>query len=151
MSSVKVPDNYGYVVIGTVVIPAITSMFVMGGAVMKSRKECDVQYPNLYATPGHHDKADEFNRVQRGHQNFLEGLTSYTALSLIGGLAHPLSVAIGGVLYSVGSVLYQKGYADTTQDVATARYKKGGAVKWIGFFTSLYCSCKLAGKVNRWW
>ena len=28
----------------------------------RNRKEMDVPYPNLYATPGYHKRADEFNR-----------------------------------------------------------------------------------------
>ena len=35
---------------------------------MKARKDFDVKYPNLYATPGLHKHADAFNSVQRGHQ-----------------------------------------------------------------------------------
>jgi glutathione S-transferase len=43
---------------------------------MKARKEYGIGYPNLYATPGYHDKADEFNRVQRSHQNYMEGMAA---------------------------------------------------------------------------
>lgn len=51
---------------------------------------------------------------------------------------------ISAVFYYIGSILYQKGYIDKTLDVGMARYKKGGALKWIGFFTSLYSTCALA-------
>lgn len=118
---------------------------------MKARKDCDVPYPNLYATPGYHKKADEFNRVQRGHQNYIENITGFTAMSLLGGLKHPISVAVGGVLYCLGSVFYQKGYSDLSLDVKMARYKKGGGIKWIGFFVSLYSSVALAGNMVGWW
>ena len=46
----------------------VVNLAVMSGLVMKARKELDVKYPNLYATPGYHKNADEFNRIQRGHQ-----------------------------------------------------------------------------------
>mmetsp|Transcript_13727 Transcript_13727/g.13893 ORF Transcript_13727/g.13893 Transcript_13727/m.13893 type:complete len:87 (+) Transcript_13727:78-338(+) len=85
MVALDVPAEYGYAIIGCVVIPTMAGMH-MGGPVMKARKECDVPYPNCYATPGYHKRADEFNRVQRGHQNYYEGLTSYMAMALIGGL-----------------------------------------------------------------
>ena len=39
---------------------------------MTARKQYMIRYPNLYATPGYHKNADEFNRVQRGHMNMLE-------------------------------------------------------------------------------
>ena len=48
------------------------------------------------------------------------------------------------VFYYVGSYFYQKGYIDTSLDVATARYKKGGAIKWIGFLTSMISTISLA-------
>mmetsp|Transcript_25386 Transcript_25386/g.46693 ORF Transcript_25386/g.46693 Transcript_25386/m.46693 type:complete len:125 (-) Transcript_25386:1254-1628(-) len=116
---------------------------VLGGYVMKARKKYDVQYPNLYAVPKHHKNADEFNRVQRGHQNFLEGNDSYAIMTLLGGLKHPLVCAGGSVCFCVGSILYIKGYMDTNLDVKDARYKKGAAIKWVGFFTSLICTVKL--------
>eukprot|EP00970_Alexandrium_tamarense_P018943 scaffold13568_cov257-Alexandrium_tamarense.AAC.2 len=87
--------------------------------------------------------ADEFNRVQRGHQNFLESSDSYAIMTLIGGLKHPIACAVGSVCYCVGSVLYMKGYSDNKLDVKMARYKKGAGIKWIGFFASLISTCKL--------
>lgn len=92
--------------------------------------------------PRVHDKADEFNRVQRGHQNYLEGCDSYAIMTLLGGLKHPIACAAGSVCFCVGSVLYLKGYADASLDVKTARYKKGAGIKWIGFLTSLVCTAK---------
>ena len=70
---------------------------------------------------------------------------------LIGGLKHPLIVAAGGVFYCIGSILYMKGYADLGLDVSTARYKKGAAVKWLGFFGSLGSTVSIAGSMLGWW
>ena len=100
--------------------------------------------PTLAAVPGFHKRADEFNRVQRGHQNFLEGATSYSIMTLLGGLVNPVACAVGSVCFNVGSVLYLKGYADVTLDAKDARYKKGAAIKWIGFLASLV-SCGQLG------
>ena len=89
--------------------------------------------------------ADEFNRVQRGHQNFLESSDSYAIMTLIGGLKHPIACAVGSVCYCVGSVLYMKGYSDNKLDVKMARYKKGAgeivvhcvSLRWHGLRTYL--------------
>eukprot|EP00559_Dactyliosolen_fragilissimus_P006595 CAMPEP_0184862902 /NCGR_PEP_ID=MMETSP0580-20130426/8142_1 /TAXON_ID=1118495 /ORGANISM="Dactyliosolen fragilissimus" /LENGTH=129 /DNA_ID=CAMNT_0027360921 /DNA_START=43 /DNA_END=429 /DNA_ORIENTATION=+ len=129
MVSITVPPEYGYVVFGAGILPYFTS-FYLGGKVMKMRKSCDVPYPNCYGVPGFHKKADEFNRVQRGHQNYLENVHDYQLMTLIGGLKHPIACAVGTVLFCIGSNLYMTGYADLTLDVKTARYKKGGAIKW---------------------
>uniref|UniRef100_A0A7R9VS57 Microsomal glutathione S-transferase 3 n=1 Tax=Pseudictyota dubia TaxID=2749911 RepID=A0A7R9VS57_9STRA len=122
---ITVPSEYGYVVIGCVLGPSILS-FMMGGPVMKARKKYNVQYPNLYATPGFHKNADEFNRVQRGHQAVLESLPSFVSMSLVAGVAYPITIAANGLLFCVGSWLFQKGYGDLNLDVKDARYKKGG-------------------------
>ena len=91
--SITVPSSYGWVILGSGILPVVTSMY-LGGVVMKARKEYDVQYPNLYATPKVHDKADQFNRVQRGHQNFLENIGSYSIMTFVGGLKHPITCAV---------------------------------------------------------
>ena len=55
-----------------------------------------------------------------------------------------ISKTIVAVFYYTGCILYQKGYIDTSLDVKTARYKKGGAIKYIGFFTSMFSTISLA-------
>jgi glutathione S-transferase len=148
--SVNVPSDYGYVVlavgVGSFIVPTL-----MGGAVMKARKEFDVQYPNLYATPGYHKKADEFNRIQRGHQNMFESLSSVSIMTLLGGIQYPRINAGGYVLYLLGSHFYLKGYADTTLDVKMARYQRGGGIKWIGVLCSLVSTVSLGGSMLGWW
>mmetsp|Transcript_19582 Transcript_19582/g.24884 ORF Transcript_19582/g.24884 Transcript_19582/m.24884 type:complete len:152 (-) Transcript_19582:191-646(-) len=148
--TLEIPSEYGYVVLGCGVLPMMMNMY-MGGKVMNARKEYDVPYPNCYATPGYHKKADEFNRVQRGHMNYSENLLGYTVVSFVGGFKHPIIIAVGGVLHSLGSLLYLTGYSDTSIDVTNARYKKGGAIKWIGFFASFYSSVSMAGTIIGWW
>ena len=65
-------------------------------------------------------------------------------MTLLGGLKHPIACAIGTALYCSGCMLYMKGYADNSLEVKDARYKKGGIIKWIGFFTSMISCGKLA-------
>ncbi|KAL7524733.1 hypothetical protein ACHAWF_001061 [Thalassiosira exigua] len=148
MVSIEVPAGYGWVILGAGIAPVVTSMY-LSGAVMKARKDFNVQYPNLYAVPKYHKSADEFNRVQRGHQNFLEGCDGYALMTLLGGLKHPLTCAAGSVCFCLGSVLYLKGYADASLDVKMARYKKGAGIKWIGFFASFISTIKLGISLIR--
>jgi len=137
------PDKYGYVVLSTVVGHFATNM-VLSAGVMKARKEFDVQYPNLYAVPGYHKKADEFNRVQRGHQNVLEGMSFVVIMSLICGIRYPVVTSVLNAAHCVGCVLYQKGYADTKLDVKTARYKKGGPLKPLSELALLVLTIRVA-------
>jgi glutathione S-transferase len=148
--SIEVPDNYGYVVLSCVLGQLVTIVY-MGGPVMNARKTFDVPYPNLYATPGYHKEADAFNRIQRGHQNMFELLPTFSLMALIGGLKHPIACSVYSALFNVGCVLYQVGYSDTKLDVDMARYKKGGAVKWVGFFGAMGSTISVAGSMCGWW
>ena len=143
MLSIEIPDNYSYVFLTCGVLPAVANL-LLGGKVMGARKTYNVQYPNLYATPGYHKNADEFNRVQRGHQHIFETLGDFRALSFIGGLAHPLVCAGCGVVYTLGNVLYMAGYSDNKLDVKNARMKKGGPISVLAFLASLVCATKFS-------
>lgn len=85
MIEFQVPDGYGYVILSSLVGHFATN-FYLGGKVMTARKEYDVPYPHMYATPGYHKNADAFNRVQRGHQNMLESAPVFMAMSLVAGM-----------------------------------------------------------------
>ena len=148
--NMQVPFAYGYVVLA-VGLGSFVVTTMMGGPVMKARKQFSVPYPNLYATPGYHKHADEFNRVQRGHQNMYESLSSVIVMTLLGGLKHPYSCAVAFCLYLLGSYFYLVGYADTSLDVKTARYKRGGGIKWIGVLWALGSSVSLSGSMLGWW
>mmetsp|Transcript_25224 Transcript_25224/g.31804 ORF Transcript_25224/g.31804 Transcript_25224/m.31804 type:complete len:149 (-) Transcript_25224:161-607(-) len=137
--SIDVPDNYGYVLLCCGVLPAFTN-FYLSTKVMGARKAFNVKYPNLYATPGYHDKADDFNRVQRGHQHVLESISDFRICSIIGGLAYPNVVACCGIIYSLGNILYMEGYKDTKLDVSTARLKKGGPIQFLAVLVVMVCS-----------
>mmetsp|Transcript_27137 Transcript_27137/g.40975 ORF Transcript_27137/g.40975 Transcript_27137/m.40975 type:complete len:152 (+) Transcript_27137:66-521(+) len=147
--TLTLPDSYGLVVFAAGLGPLLTNLY-MAGPVMAARKKYGVHYPNLYGVPGHHKDADSFNRVQRGHQNFMEINDSYIAMTLLGGLKYPIACSLGVLCYCAGSMLYQKGYADTSLDVQTARYKKGGIIKWVGFLISLVSTCSLGGSLLGW-
>jgi hypothetical protein len=56
-------------------------------------------------------------------------------------------VAVAGVIWNVGSVLYMLGYKDTSLDAKTARLRKGGPLQPLaGFFivgVALKCTVTL--------
>jgi hypothetical protein len=68
-------SEYGYVIIGSVIVPTI-GLMMMGGNVMEARKKYNVKYPNLYAVPGVHKDADAFN------QHFLQSLPCSSSVAL---------------------------------------------------------------------
>lgn len=150
-SNIAVPSNYGYVIVSSVIGCGFIVSMYMGGEVMKAREKFNVPYPSLYAVPGFHKDADAFNRVQRGHQAYFELLPQFLLLALIGGLKYPVACTIHSVFFAIGSICFQIGYADTTLDVKTARYKKGGQIKWIAFLGVMYCAVSLCGTISGWW
>ena len=55
--------------------------------VMQARKKFNVAYPAMYS-----DKEEQFNCIQRAHQNTLEGIPFYLSLLWAAGLRHPLVI-----------------------------------------------------------
>lgn len=139
MVTIEIPPHYGWVILLNIASPFIIS-FVAGGRVMTARKQFDVRYPNLYGTPGVHKNADLFNQVQRGHQNMFETAIFYVPMSIVAGLKHPLTVAVGGFFYCLGCFQYQSGYTKGPDE----RNKGLGPVKYIGILTSLGVAIKMA-------
>lgn len=144
------PDNYGYVVFSTVIGHFAANMY-MSFNVMSARKKYNVEYPNLYAVPGYHKEANAFNRVQRGHQNMLETLPLVLCMGFISGVQFPLASIVLNAMHSLGCCLYQIGYADTSYDVTTARFKKGGILKSIAEVGLLVATIRTIGIWNQWW
>ena len=105
----------------------------------------------MYATPGFHKEADAFNRVQRGHQAMFETETVTLIASLVAGLQYPIAASFCNLMFYLGSFLYLIGYADTSLNVATARFKRGGGLKWIGVIGSCGMAINVAGKMLGWW
>jgi len=148
----EIPHHYyGYVILTTLLGHMVASM-VCSAHVMKARKEYQVLYPNLYAVPGYHKHAEVFNRIQRGHQQMLESLTTFSLLTLIGGWHYPILCSVCALIHALGCVLYQRGYADMTVPVETARHSKGGGpLKYIALVGSLFATIRVAGTLNGWW
>jgi glutathione S-transferase len=149
-TTIQVPSTYGFVLATSIVLQFMTSMY-MGGKVMEARKKFNVPYPNLYATPGYHKDADAFNRVQRGHQSYYETFGVFTLAALVGGLKYPLISLACIFMFNIGCCLYQVGYADVTLPVETARYKRGGQIKWIGLLTAIGTAVVASGSFAGLW
>lgn len=96
------------------------------------RKAAKVPYPYEYASyeqiqtasPERAKAMDQFNRAQRGHQNYGENHTLAVGSMLITGLQYPRAAAILGGLWSSGRVLYAIGYTDGKAD-GKGRYLGG--------------------------
>mmetsp|Transcript_90676 Transcript_90676/g.189572 ORF Transcript_90676/g.189572 Transcript_90676/m.189572 type:complete len:161 (+) Transcript_90676:123-605(+) len=73
--------------------------------VVRARHKYDVQYPALYAPPGHKDEI-AFNCVQRTHQNTLESWAMVMITMLFCGLVFPITSAISGMLWVFGRFVY---------------------------------------------
>ncbi|XP_071819455.1 glutathione S-transferase 3, mitochondrial-like [Apostichopus japonicus] len=96
-------DDYGYVI-----LVGAGSFFVnmwLSRNVIKARKEFKVEYPAMYS-----DDSNEFNCVQRAHQNFLEMYPVFLSQLFIGGTNFPRLASGFGIIYLAGRVAYAKGY-----------------------------------------
>jgi glutathione S-transferase len=105
----SLPKDYGYVfaVLGGSFF--MNTYLVMN--VVIARKKYDVQYPALYAPPGHKFEK-EFNSVQRAHQNTLESYSLVMLQMCLCGLIYPVTSAICGGLWVAGRFMYGFGYAN---------------------------------------
>ncbi len=114
MPALEIPENLG--IAGFSVISVCFTMLYLGGKVGAARKKAGVEYPTMYADEKVSDEKTRklnhwFNCVQRGHQNAVEGVSMQLAFSALGAFKHPLLVAAGNLLWVVGRVSYQHGYA----------------------------------------
>jgi glutathione S-transferase len=66
----------------------------MAIGVMKARKRCGVEFPDLYAKESN-PKKSEFDAVQRGHQNVLENIPIFLAVQACVAVAAGPVVAAG--------------------------------------------------------
>ncbi|KAE8996689.1 hypothetical protein PF010_g20168 [Phytophthora fragariae] len=75
-----------------------------------ARKQFNVPYPQMYAEKK--DKnANEFNCVQRAHQNVLENLPLFYAMLATSSIYRPKLAAAAGLVRVAGFVMYVKGYS----------------------------------------
>ncbi len=141
------PKDFGLVVLAT--MGSYVATIMIGGKVMKGRKQYGVEYPNMYAsvvetadgkvlTNAKDEKsAEKFNCIQRGHQNALENHYAIMVLTVLGGLAMP-KVAAGSLgLWTAGAYLYAVNYCE-----GGPKNRNGGIakIKYIGLLGLLVCN-----------
>jgi glutathione S-transferase len=136
----EIASEFGYVVaaVGACFVPLVYGAV----RVARARKAHGVEYPDLYAPPGH-EKKKQFDCVQRGHQNTLENYAPVIAMGTASGLAYPRASAILLCVWAVGRVEYIRGYA--TGDPAKRRL--GGLVSHLAdvplFFMTFFAAKKI--------
>ncbi|KVI03016.1 microsomal glutathione S-transferase 3-like [Cynara cardunculus var. scolymus] len=103
------PKEFGFVVL-TIIAYCFLNVF-MQIQVGRARKKYNVPYPILYATEADSKDYKIYNCIQRGHQNSLEVLPIFFILMVLGGLRHPITCSVLGVVYIVSRFFYFTGYA----------------------------------------
>eukprot|EP01147_Barroeca_monosierra_P010011 gene10011-2185_t len=88
----------------------------MGMRVGNARRKFGVKYPTMYATVGvggvkDEKSANQFNCIQRGHQNTLETTPTFFILLVLASLSYPLYAAIAGQVWVMSRVVYFLGYS----------------------------------------
>ena len=95
----------------------------------------------MYA-PESHKNANEFNCVQRAHQNMLENYPQFLLLMGIASIHRPTLAAAAGAIRLVGFVLYALGYQS-----GDPKKRMQGAVGYIGLLTLIAVDIELAYKL----
>uniref|UniRef100_A0A0X3NHA9 Glutathione S-transferase 3, mitochondrial n=1 Tax=Schistocephalus solidus TaxID=70667 RepID=A0A0X3NHA9_SCHSO len=97
------PRYYGGVLL--VGVGSFALNMFLAARVVQGRKKWDIQAPLMY-----HPTNEEFNCIQRAHQNYLESLPFFLMSLFVGGLRSPVGAAVVGSIYLVGRVVYYHGY-----------------------------------------
>lgn len=138
MVVIEVQPEYGYCV-----LVAVGSSFMLVWKAMKvghMRKEHKIKYPTMYSPDN-----NLFNCYQRAHQNTLENYPTFLMLLMLGGLQHPVASAIGGTIWCAGRIAYALGYY-----TGDPRKRMRGSFGYLGLFTMLYCTGRLATRLLGW-
>ena len=93
-------------------------------AVARARMTIGLQYPAVYAA-GEDAESARFNRIQRAHQNSLEGIALHLASLYFAYQRAPVISALAAIGYALGRKMFHDGYAvsvTSRQDGAPIRY-----------------------------
>mmetsp|Transcript_13058 Transcript_13058/g.45656 ORF Transcript_13058/g.45656 Transcript_13058/m.45656 type:complete len:170 (-) Transcript_13058:183-692(-) len=144
MVALDIPASFGYVIIINICLSGLNNFLLLGGLVMKARAAARKDYAHLidypmmqaYVDPTDKDTkkrelAFKFNSAQRGHYNAVETIGNFLAMSIVVGLFHPITTAVLGAVWNVGTYVYAKNYAENGPK---SRYSGLGGLGRLGFF-----------------
>ncbi|KAJ1495719.1 hypothetical protein T484DRAFT_1924964 [Baffinella frigidus] len=110
-ATLVLPRAFGLVILSNLVLGSLTTFYLGFGIVGAARKKYGIKYPTMHVTSQKEgDDAHMFNCAQRVHGNTLESLPALLALSIVGGLKHPIATALAGLLWSFSRIQWAKGY-----------------------------------------
>lgn len=139
-----IPKMYGALFITNCVLPSWVLVYLGFGIVSPARKKYNVEYPTMYAVSQKEgDDAYKFNCCQRAHQQALETYPIFLSCSLIGGLKHPILVALSGILWCYSRVMWAHGYA-TGSPGARYTYSAWGRYIWMALAIPMLCTISTA-------
>lgn len=101
-------SEYGYVIAALGV--AAAANVGMSIAVGKQRSKIGLKYPKIYAE-GDGVEENKFNCTQRAHQNHVESAPPVMLVMAALGTQKPVTAASLGMAYTLGRILYFKGYS----------------------------------------
>jgi glutathione S-transferase len=142
-STLVLPRAFGWVILSNLVGCSLTTYYLGFGFVGAARKKYGIKYPTMHAVSSKEgDDAHMFNCAQRVHGNALESLPALLALSIAGGLKHPVACACAGLLWCVARVQWANGYISGDP---TRRYESKWAMHvWTSIMILLGASCSTA-------
>eukprot|EP01080_Neovahlkampfia_damariscottae_P006201 gene6201-10207_t len=98
--------------------------------VARARKKYNVKAPQMYEEATEKDGCDTpFNRIQRGHQNFLEAFPFFIILFTLASVFYPLYALGGGVVFIISRIVYSIGY-----ETAASKREYGAAPSFFSLF-----------------
>lgn len=92
--------------------------------VVRARKQYSVEYPAMYS-----DESQEFNCIQRAHQNTLEIYPSFLFFLMTAGLRFPRATAGCGCFWVLSRFAYAHGYSS-----GEPAKRRRGNFGYIGYF-----------------
>mmetsp|Transcript_146556 Transcript_146556/g.408298 ORF Transcript_146556/g.408298 Transcript_146556/m.408298 type:complete len:198 (-) Transcript_146556:181-774(-) len=159
-AALEVPRLYGLVVVNSAVSGLV--VFFLGlkvgmsrkGFVEKAKKDGDehaeerFSYPKMYAE-GFSKLANDFNCVQRAHQQTLETYPQVLACSLLAGLKHPIVTSIGQVVWMIARLQWAKGYS--SGDPAKRYDSKWSFHIWTSFLLQMSLAASTGVQIVLGW
>ncbi|CAG8433634.1 1202_t:CDS:2 [Ambispora gerdemannii] len=111
MTTIEIPEAYGYVVMTGALSVLVTTF--LGIQVTLYRNEAKVPLPFLYAEKSEVEKDEKkmiFNCYQRAHQNSLETQPQVLFMLAMTGLKYPLFASGVGLVWVIGRIFFASGY-----------------------------------------